>query len=59
MIARMSEAEIRREAAQPMPGRLPIAAGAAAVSAAALALWWRFGEGVYAQALLNAFIACF
>jgi hypothetical protein len=45
--------------APPRPGRLPAALGVAAALAAALALWWRFGEGVYGQALLNAFIACF
>lgn len=38
---------------------LPMAAVAGASLAAAGALWWRFGEGVYGQALLNAVIACF
>lgn len=46
--------------APPMRIRLGWAiAGAAALGAAAFALWSRFGEGVYAQMLLNAVIACF
>jgi hypothetical protein len=36
------------------------AAGALAAGlAGAVGLWWRYGEGVYGQALLNAVIACF
>jgi hypothetical protein len=35
-----------------------IAASAAALVLAGL-LWWRFGEGVYAQSILNAILSCF
>lgn len=55
----MSEAEARHAPMPPMPGRLLLAAGAAGALAAASGLWWRFGDGVYAQALMNAVIACF
>jgi len=52
----MSDAEARRDAT--LPARLGVA-GAALAVVAALGLWWRFGEGVYGQALVNAVIACF
>lgn len=64
----MSNAEARREATQLPAGRpmgakslgaIAVAAGLTAGLAGALALWWRFGEGVFSQALLNAVIACF
>lgn len=33
--------------------------GLAAVGAACLLLWARFGEGVYANAIVNAILSCF
>lgn len=43
------------------PSRTPILAAALGMAglAAGVGLWWRFGEGVYGQMLLNAVIACF
>ena len=57
MVPPMTEVDARRET--PHAGRLLPLAGVAAVLAATLALWWRFSDGVYAQVLLNAVIACF
>jgi hypothetical protein len=36
-----------------------VAVAAAAFLAAAGALWWRFGEAVYATSIVNALLACF
>ncbi len=41
------------------PLRVVAIAAAAAILGAALLLWTRFGEGVYARMLVDAFIACF
>jgi hypothetical protein len=39
----------------------PVLIGVAALLAvgSAAMLWWRFGEGVYAQSIVNAILACF
>ncbi len=41
------------------PLRAVAVAASVAVLGAALLLWTRFGEGVYARMLVDAFIACF
>jgi hypothetical protein len=61
---RMSNAETsgrmpqETHAAPAFPAAWALAGGAAFLLAAG-ALWWRFGEGVYGRALLDAVIACF
>jgi hypothetical protein len=44
-----------------LPGRLRLMAAAVVVGllAGAAGLWWRFGEGVFAQSIMNAIMACF
>jgi hypothetical protein len=49
-----TDAPVRRTAG---PAAL-IAAPFVAFGLAGL-LWWRFGEGVYAQSILNAILSCF
>ncbi len=59
---RMTDANASHEmvpAANPRPLRIVAAVGSAAVLGVALLLWTRFGEGVYARMLVDAFIACF
>jgi hypothetical protein len=43
------------------PTKVPLLVASLGVAglAAGIGLWWRFGEGVYGQALMNAIIACF
>jgi hypothetical protein len=58
----MTDADASREMMPPAsarPLRLVAVAASAAVLGAALLLWTRFGEGVYARMLVDAFIACF
>ncbi len=49
----------RAAIARPIRLRLAATLGLVAALGALLALWARFGEGVYAQTILNGLIACF
>ncbi|MCA3564098.1 MAG: hypothetical protein IOC90_06375 [Methylocystis sp.] len=55
----MIDANANMEAVSPAGGRVAVGIAAVAFLGASAALWWRFGEGVYAQTLLNAVMACF
>jgi len=55
----MNDANATSQAALPAGGRLTIGIAAAGLLVGSAALWWRFGEGVYAQSLLNAIMSCF
>ena len=55
----MPPADASISASRPTRVPLLVASLGAAGLAAAIGLWWRFGEGVYGQMLLNAVIACF
>jgi hypothetical protein len=56
----MIEAKANPEAGNPAWGRrMAIGVAAACLMGGSIALWLRFGEGVYAQSLLNAVMACF
>jgi hypothetical protein len=55
----MSEANLRESAQAPAFSKPLAAAASAVLFAGAFGLWWRFGEGVFAQSLMNAIIACF
>jgi hypothetical protein len=55
----MIDANANLEAAVPAGGRVAFGIAAIGLLVGTAALWWRFGESVYGQSLLNAFMACF
>ena len=55
----MIDADANLEAAVPAGGRVAFGIAAIGLLAGTAALWWRFGENVYVQSLLNAIMACF
>jgi hypothetical protein len=59
MLKSMSEANLRQSAQGFAINRLLIFTAVLVLAAGAIGLWWRFGEGVFAQSLMNAIIACF
>jgi hypothetical protein len=59
MLKSMSEANLREGAQSFAISRSLVITAGAALSAGAIGLWWRFGEGVFVQSLMNAIIACF
>jgi hypothetical protein len=59
MLKSMSEANLRESAQSFAISRSLVITASAVLVAGAIGLWWRFGEGVFAQSLMNAIIACF